>query len=70
LPALLRVMAALMALDTDCAADFIRFGKLEELCQIVVKNPHAECEPRICVSAAETGRKVFQENMAALETIL
>lgn len=84
-PVRLRIMAALVALDTGNEVDFTylrdllevtdgnlgaHLRKLEETGYISVNKTFIERKPRTFVAATEAGRKVFQEHVAALEVIL
>ena len=84
-PVRLRVMAALVTLDTGNEVDFTylrdlldvtdgnlgaHLRKLEEAGYIAVNKTFVERKPRTYVSATAEGRKVFREHVAALESIL
>jgi DNA-binding MarR family transcriptional regulator len=84
-PVRLRVMAALVTLDAGNEVDFTylrnllevtdgnlgaHLRKLEEAGYIVVNKTFVGRKPRTYISATDTGRKVFQEHVAALESIL
>ena len=84
-PVRLRVMAVLVTLEAGNEVDFTylrnllevtdgnlgaHLRKLEEAGYIVVNKTFVERKPRTYVSATDTGRKVFQEHVAALESIL
>jgi DNA-binding MarR family transcriptional regulator len=84
-PVRLRIMAALVALETDGEADFTylrdllgvtdgnlgaHLRKLEEAGCIAVNKAFVERKPRTFVAATAAGRKVFREHVAALESIL
>ena len=84
-PVRLRIMAALVALDAGSEVDFTylrglldvtdgnlgaHLRKLEEAGYIVVNKTFVGRKPRTYVSATDTGRKIFQEHVAALESIL
>ena len=84
-PVRLRVMAALVTLDAGNEVDFTylrnllevtdgnlgaHLRKLEEAGYIVVNKTFVGRKPRTYVSATDTGRKIFQEHVAALESIL
>jgi DNA-binding MarR family transcriptional regulator len=84
-PVRLRIMAALVTLEPTDEVDFsylrrlldvtdgnlgAHLRKLEEAGYIAVKKTFIERKPRTFVSATATGRKVFQEHVAALESIL
>jgi DNA-binding MarR family transcriptional regulator len=84
-PVRLRVMAALVALEAGNEVDFIylrdllqvtdgnlgaHLRKLEEAGYITATKIFVERKPRTYISATDTGRKVFQEHVAALESIL
>ncbi len=84
-PVRLRIMAALVALDAGSEVDFTylrdlldvtdgnlgaHLRKLEEAGYIAVNKTFVERKPRTFVSVTDAGRKVFQEHVAALESIL
>ena len=84
-PVRLRVMAALVTLDSGDEVDFTylrdllevtdgnlgaHLRKLEEAGYIAVNKAFVERKPHTYVSATAAGRKVFQEHVAALESIL
>jgi DNA-binding MarR family transcriptional regulator len=84
-PVRLRIMAALVTLDAGSEVDFTylrdlldvtdgnlgaHLRKLEESGYIAVNKTFVERKPRTYVSATPEGRKVFQEHVAALESIL
>jgi DNA-binding MarR family transcriptional regulator len=81
----LRVMAALVTLDAGNEVDFTylrdllevtdgnlgaHLRKLEEAGYIAINKVFVERKPRTFVSATAAGRKVFQEHVAALKSIL
>lgn len=84
-PVRLRVMSALVALEPGNEVDFTylrdlldvtdgnlgaHLRKLEESGYIAVNKTFVERKPRTFISATAEGRKVFQEHVAALESIL
>src|SRR5512139_3325013 len=84
-PVRLRVMAALVALEAGNEVDFAylrnllevtdgnlgaHLRKLEEAGYIAVNKTFIERKPRTFVSATPEGRRVFQEHVKALESIL
>ena len=84
-PVRLRIMAALVTLETGNEVDFTylrnllqvtdgnlgaHLRKLEEAGYIAVNKTFVERKPRTYVSATAEGRKVFQEHVVALESIL
>jgi len=84
-PVRLRIMATLVTLEQNDEVDFIylrdlldvtdgnlgaHLRKLEEAGYITVNKTFVERKPRTYVSATAEGRKVFQEHVAALESIL
>ncbi|MGD0707510.1 MAG: transcriptional regulator [Anaerolineaceae bacterium] len=84
-PVRLRIMAALVALEPGNEVDFSYLGdllevtagnlgahlrKLEEAGYIAVDKTFVERKPRTYVAATPEGRQVFQEHVAALESIL
>jgi DNA-binding MarR family transcriptional regulator len=81
----LRIMAALVTLEAGNEVDFTylrdllevtdgnlgaHLRKLEEAGYIAVNKAFVERKPHTYVSATAAGRKVFQEHVAALESIL
>jgi DNA-binding MarR family transcriptional regulator len=84
-PVRLRIMATLVALEQSDEVDFTylrelldvtdgnlgaHLRKLEEAGYITVNKTFVERKPRTYVSATAEGRRVFQEHVAALESIL
>ncbi len=84
-PVRLRIMAALVTLEPTDEVDFTylrdllevtdgnlgaHLRKLEEAGYITVNKVFVERKPHTYVSATAAGRKVFQEHVAALESIL
>ena len=84
-PVRLRVMAALVTLEAGNEVDFTylrdlldvtdgnlgaHLRKLEEAGYIAVSKTFVERKPRTYVAVTAEGRKVFQEHVAALESIL
>lgn len=84
-PVRLRIMAALVALEAGVEVDFTylrgllqvtdgnlgaHLRKLEEAGYITVNKTFVERKPRTFVSITATGREVFREHVAALESIL
>ena len=84
-PVRLRVMAALVTLEPTVEVDFTylrdllgvtdgnlgaHLRKLEEAGYIAVNKIFVERKPRTYISATAEGRKVFQEHVAELESIL
>jgi DNA-binding MarR family transcriptional regulator len=84
-PVRLRIMAVLVTLEKGNEVDFTylrgllgvtdgnlgaHLRKLEESGYIAVNKTFVERKPRTYVSATVEGRKVFQEHVAALESIL
>jgi DNA-binding MarR family transcriptional regulator len=84
-PVRLRIMAALVTLETGNEVDFTylrdlldvtdgnlgaHLRKLEEAGYIAVNKTFIERKPRTFVSATVEGCKVFQEHVEALESIL
>jgi DNA-binding MarR family transcriptional regulator len=84
-PVRLRIMAALVALEPANEVDFTylrgllevtdgnlgaHLRKLEEAGYISISKVFVERKPRTYISATAEGRKVFQEHVAALESIL
>lgn len=81
----LRVMAALVTLENDAEVDFstlrslldvtdgnlgAHLRKLEEAGYILVNKSFVDRKPRTFISATPEGRKVFNEHVQALESIL
>lgn len=81
----LRIMSALTILEPTDEVDFTylqglldvtpgnlgaHLRKLEEAGYIAVKKTFVERKPRTFVSATPEGRRVFQDHVAALESIL
>ena len=84
-PVRLRIMAVLVALESSNEVDFTylrdllevtdgnlgaHLRKLEEAGYIAVNKTFVERKPRTYVAATAEGRKIFQEHVAALESIL
>jgi DNA-binding MarR family transcriptional regulator len=84
-PVRLRIMAALVTLEASNEVDFTylrdllevtdgnlgaHLRKLEEAGYIAVNKIFVERKPRTFVAATAAGRRVFQEHVAALESIL
>lgn len=84
-PVRLRIMATLVTLEQNDEVDFIylrdlldvtdgnlgaHLRKLEEVGYITINKTFVERKPRTYVSATAEGRRVFQEHVAALESIL
>ena len=84
-PVRLRIMATLVTLEPNDEVDFIylrdlldvtdgnlgaHLRKLEEAGYITVNKTFVERKPRTYVSATAEGRRIFQEQVAALESIL
>ncbi len=84
-PVRLRIMAALVTLEAGNEVDFTylrhlldvtdgnlgaHLRKLEEAGYISVNKTFVERKPRTYITATIEGRKVFQEHVAALESIL
>ena len=84
-PIRLRIMAALVTLSKDEEVDFTylrdllevtdgnlgaHLRKLEECGYILINKEFVERKPRTYISASKAGRQVFQEHVAALESIL
>lgn len=84
-PVRLRIMASLVALDADSEVDFTtlrqlldvtdgnlgaHLRKLEDAGFIAVNKTFVERKPRTFISVTAEGRKVFQQHVAALQTIL
>jgi DNA-binding MarR family transcriptional regulator len=81
----LRIMAALVTLEVGNEVDFTylrdllevtdgnlgaHLRKLEEAGYIAVNKTFVERKPRTFVAVTAAGRRVFQEHVAALESIL
>ena len=81
----LRIMAALVTLESTDEVDFTylrdllevtdgnlgaHLRKLEEAGYIAVNKTFIERKPRSFISATPEGRQVFQEHVAALESII
>jgi len=81
----LRIMAALVTLEPSDEVDFTylrdlldvtdgnlgaHLRKLEEAGYITINKTFIERKPRSFISATAEGRRVFQEHVAALESIL
>lgn len=84
-PVRLRIMATLVTLEQNDEVDFIylrdlldvtdgnlgaHLRKLEEAGYITINKTFVDRKPRTYVSATAEGRRVFQEHVAALESIL
>jgi len=84
-PVRLRIMATLVTLEQNDEVDFTylrdlldvtdgnlgaHLRKLEDAGYITVNKTFVERKPRTYVFATAEGRKVFQEHVAALESIL
>ncbi len=84
-PVRLRIMAALVSLEPNGEVDFsylrdllevtdgnlgAHLRKLEEAGYISVNKTFIDRKPRTFVAATPEGRKVFQEHVTALESIL
>ncbi len=84
-PVRLRIMAALVSLEASSEVDFTylrdllevtdgnlgaHLRKLEEAGYILISKTFIDRKPRTFVAATTEGRKVFQEHVAALESIL
>ncbi len=84
-PVRLRIMAALVSLEASSEVDFTylrdllevtdgnlgaHLRKLEEAGYISISKTFIDRKPRTFVAATTEGRKVFQEHVAALESIL
>jgi DNA-binding MarR family transcriptional regulator len=84
-PVRLRIMAALVSLEAGNEVDFIylrnlldvtdgnlgaHLRKLEEAGYIAVSKAFVDRKPRTYLAATAEGRKVFQEHVEALESIL
>jgi DNA-binding MarR family transcriptional regulator len=84
-PVRLRIMAALVTLACDDQVEFTylrkllevtdgnlgaHLRKLEEAGYITIQKAFIERKPRTYISATNEGRKVFDEHVAALESII
>lgn len=84
-PIRLRIMAVLVTLKKDDAVDFTylrdmlevtdgnlgaHLRKLEESNYISINKEFVERKPRSFITATQNGRQVFEEHVAALESIL
>ena len=84
-PVRLRIMASLVTLEAGNEVDFTylrdllevtdgnlgaHLRKLEEAGYIAVNKTFVERKPRTYVAATSEGRRVFQDHVAALESIL
>ena len=84
-PVRLRIMSTLVTLEQNDEVDFIylrdlldvtdgnlgaHLRKLEEAGYITINKTFVERKPRTYVSATADGRRIFQEHVAALESIL
>jgi DNA-binding MarR family transcriptional regulator len=84
-PVRLRIMAALVTLETGVEVDFTylrdllevtdgnlgaHLRKLEDVGYITVNKTFVDRKPRTYVAVTPEGRKVFQEHITALEGIL
>ncbi len=84
-PVRLRIMASLVALDADSEVDFTylrqlldvtdgnlgaHLRKLEEAGYIAVNKTFVERKPRTFISVTSEGRKIFQQHVQALQSIL
>ena len=84
-PVRLRIMAVLVTLEAGTEVDFTylrqllevtdgnlgaHLRKLEEAGYIAVNKTFIERKPRTFIAVTAEGRKVFQEHVAALESIL
>ncbi len=84
-PVRLRIMAALVALEPTVEVDFAylrgllgatdgnlgaHLRRLEEAGYIAVNKTFVERKPRTFVAVTAAGRRVFQEHVAALQSIL
>ena len=84
-PVRLRIMAALVTLEEGNEVDFAylrdllkvtdgnlgaHLRKLEEAGYIAINKAFVERKPRTFISATTEGRKIFQEHVSALESIL
>jgi DNA-binding MarR family transcriptional regulator len=84
-PVRLRIMAALVSLESGSEVDFTylrellevtdgnlgaHLRKLEEAGYIAVNKTFVDRKPRTYVAVTDVGRRVFQEHVAALEAIL
>jgi len=81
----LRIMAALVSLEVGDEVDFTylrdllevtdgnlgaHLRKLEESGYIIINKTFVDRKPRSFISATKEGRRVFEEHVAALETII
>ena len=84
-PVRLQIMAALVTLGKDEEVDFTylrdmlevtdgnlgaHLRKLEESGYITIKKEFIDRKPRSFISATQKGRKVFQDHVEALESII
>ena len=84
-PVRLQIMAALVTLGKDEEVDFTylrdmlevtdgnlgaHLRKLEESGYITIKKEFVDRKPRSFISATQKGRKVFQDHVEALESII
>jgi DNA-binding MarR family transcriptional regulator len=84
-PVRLRLMAGLMALESDAQIDFSSLGKLlkltdgnlgahlqtlEEAGYVKIEKKFVERKPRTLISLTRKGRYEFEEHVAALKQIL
>jgi DNA-binding MarR family transcriptional regulator len=84
-PVRLRIMAALVTLEAGSEVDFTylrdllevtdgnlgaHLRNLEDSGYIAVNKTFVERKPRTYISATTEGRRIFQEHVAALESIL
>jgi len=84
-PVRLRIMATLVALEESNEVDFTylrdllevtdgnlgaHLRKLEETGYIAMNKTFVDRKPRTFITATPLGRKIFQEHVAALESIL
>ena len=84
-PVRLRIMAALVTMEAGNEVDFTylrhlldvtdgnlgaHLRKLEEAGYIAINKTFVDRKPRTFVAATAVGREVFQEHVAALESIL
>ena len=84
-PIRLQIMAALVTLGVDEEVDFsylrdllnvtdgnlgAHLRRLEESGYVLINKEFVERKPRTFISASPEGRKVFDEHVAALESIL
>ncbi|MBE0695788.1 MAG: transcriptional regulator [Anaerolineaceae bacterium] len=84
-PVRLRIMAALVTLEAGNEVDFTylrkllevtdgnlgaHLRKLEEAGYIAINKTFVDRKPRTFIAVTAAGRKVFQEHVAALESIL